>query len=50
MFITNAVLANNILDRSFFDTKKEAIRFAKEQSREENEYLSSFTFLIKVSS
>ena len=34
MFITNAVLANNILDRSFFGTLKEAIRFAKDQSRE----------------
>ena len=34
MFITNAVLANNILDRSFFGTLKEATKFAKEQSRE----------------
>lgn len=34
MFITNVVLANNILDRSFFGTLKEAIKSAKEQIRE----------------
>ena len=34
MFITNVVLANNILNRSFFGTLKEATKFAKEQSRE----------------
>jgi len=34
MFITNVVLANNILDRSFFGTLKEAIKSAKEQTRE----------------
>jgi hypothetical protein len=34
MFITNAVLANTILDRGFFCTLKEATRHAKEQTRE----------------
>ena len=34
MFITNVVLVNNILNRSFFGTLKEATKFAKEQSRE----------------
>ena len=34
MFITNVVLANQILDRGFFYTLKEATRHANEQTKE----------------
>jgi hypothetical protein len=34
MFITNAILHDQILDRSFFWTLKDAINFAKEQAKE----------------
>lgn len=34
MFVTNAVLTNQILDRNFFYTLKEATRHAIEQSKE----------------
>ena len=34
MFVTNIVLANQILDRDFFFTLKEATRHANEQTKE----------------
>ena len=34
MFITNAILHDQILDRSFFWTLKDATNFAKEQVKE----------------
>ena len=34
MFVTNVVLANQILDRDFFFTLKEATRHANEQTKE----------------
>jgi dsRNA-specific ribonuclease len=34
MFITNVVIGNQILDRGFFHSKKEATRHANEQTKE----------------
>jgi len=34
MFVTNVVLANQILDRGFYYTQKEATRHSNEQTKE----------------